>query len=241
MGVPTPFLAVIGASAGYGQVYRTQKHRKPLAGTPSHARRARYQAVAPNRSDLGLRPAPPRRPTCGKRRLRALAVGATRPARLPSSVVLTRNARRLTYYEDRAACCLLINSHTLRRFARRGARACGRPFCARPSGSSCSGRGGGVQAAGSQASSSWRRRASLGATPAARSARTRSSARSREFSAATSRLVEPRLPALRLRPRALHARVMFMSCACVSAARGPVVYGLLLTFHKATATADATS
>ena len=110
MGVPTPFLAVIGASAGYGQVYRTQKHRKPLAGTPSHARRARYQAVAPNRSDLGLRPAPPRRPTCGKRWLRALAVGATRPARLPSSVVLTRNARRLTYYEERAACCLLINS-----------------------------------------------------------------------------------------------------------------------------------
>ena len=113
MGVPTPFLAVIGASAGYGQVYRTQKHRKPLAGTPSHARRARYQAVAPNRSDLGLRPAPPRRPTCGKRRLRALAVGATRPARLPSSVVLTRNARRLTYYEDRAACCLRINSCVL--------------------------------------------------------------------------------------------------------------------------------
>ena len=35
MRVPTPFLAVIGASAGYGQVYRTQKHRKPLMRSPA--------------------------------------------------------------------------------------------------------------------------------------------------------------------------------------------------------------
>ena len=70
-------------------------------------------------------------------------------------------------------CCEKPNLHTLRRFAPRGARACGRPFCARPSGSSCSGRGGGVQAAGSQASSSWRRRALLGATPVAQCARPR--------------------------------------------------------------------
>ena len=122
------------------------------------------------------------------------------------------------------------NLHTLRRFARRGARACGRPFCARPSGSSCSGRGGGVQAAGSRASSSWRRRASLGATPVAQCARTRCSARSRAFSAATSRPVEPQPPAPRRRPRAL--------CPPLASARWSTA---CCSRSEATATADATS
>ena len=93
-------------------------------------------------------------------------------------------------------CCEKPNLHTLRRFARRGARACGRPFCARPSGSSCSGRGGGVQAAGPQASSSWRRRASLGATPVAQCARTRCAQHGQEHSA--RRLPDP---SSRSRPR----------------------------------------
>ena len=101
---------------------------------------------------------------------------------------------------------------------------------ARPSGSSCSGRGGGVQAAGSQASSSWRRRASLGATPVAQCARTRCSARSRAFSAATSRLVEPRPPAPRRRPRAL--------CPPLASARWSTA---CCSRSEATATADATS
>ena len=124
----------------------------------------------------------------------------------------------------------LKNLHTLRRFARRGARACGRPFCARPFGSSCSGRGGGVQAAGSQASSSWRRRASLGATPVAQCARTRCSARSRACSAATSRHVEPQPHAPRRRPRAL--------CPPLASARWSTA---CCSRSEATATADATS
>ena len=120
-------------------------------------------------------------------------------------------------------CCEKPNLRTLRRFARRGARACGRPFCARPSGSSCSGRGGGVQAAGSQASSSWRRRASLGATPVAGRA-----VRSDTLLSTVKSIQRGDFPTR----RAAGARAAPSTPRLVSAARvGPVVYGLLLTFR----------
>ena len=100
MGIPTHFLAVIGASAGSGRVYRTQKHQKPLSryaqscaqSSPSgrSAESKRFRPSARSASPADLR----------KHRLRALAVGATRPARLPSSVVLV--SRRITLVPLRA-------------------------------------------------------------------------------------------------------------------------------------------
>ena len=104
----------------------------------------------------------------------------------------------------------------------------GLPFCARPSGSGCSGRGGGVQAAGSQALSSWRRRASLGATPVAQCART-------PLLSTVKNIQRSDFPTR----RAAAARAAPSTPRLVSAARvGPVVCGLR---SDAMGTADATS
>ena len=86
---------VTDLSSHDGCVHTTQRRRKPLPATLSHARRPRDGPVWRNHSIFALRLSPTRPSLYTKRRLRALRVCSCTSKHVPRHILPTPNARRV--------------------------------------------------------------------------------------------------------------------------------------------------